>query len=169
MWSVIPMRGENFSRNKVTMGRKEWSLSAYDRAPETTRTEQGTVCWSMGVLKVALNTDEVGESDSKTISTLTTTVSNAFMGMMTNEEGKMVEGRSEDVGRWKEKKNPLVNLLCENFKFLNFCHMKNNTPRVTRSKHNDEVSKDVEDSISSPTHVEDSIYSGLSAILVYLS
>ena len=45
----------------------------------------------------------MGESDSKTISTLTTTVSNVSMGMMVSEEGKMADGRSEYAGKWKEE------------------------------------------------------------------
>jgi len=58
----------------------EWDLNAYERPPETTKSEQGQLGWSMGVKKESPDYEDVGEMDAKTVSTITTSVSYSSVG-----------------------------------------------------------------------------------------
>ncbi len=103
MWAVVPLRGETFNRNKVMIEGKEWTLSSYDRAPEVVKTEQGSVCWNMGIKISAPVTEDVGENDNGTISTITTSVGTFTSGKQ-SEEGRMTTSRgAEDIGRLREE------------------------------------------------------------------
>jgi hypothetical protein len=81
VWAVIPMKGEKLREKKIMREGMEWDLNSYERPPESTKSEQGQLGWSMGVKKESPECEDMGELDAKTISTITTSVSYSSGGV----------------------------------------------------------------------------------------